>query len=141
SESIEHYHRARKAAGEPKDHTYSSLEFGCDWAVHPVIDWENGKRIVRRFNQFQELVEAMNNTLPAQRLIMDMGFLGEFGETIRLAKFRQQLGAFLRCHNIDPVMADGDENWANFLSYYGRVIQDCPLRAVDEDLKFTDEVT
>ena len=72
---------------------------------------------------------------------MDIGFLGEFGETIRLSKFRQQLSDFVRCHNIDSAIADGDENWANFLSYYGRVIEDCPLRAVDEGLKVTDEVT
>src|SRR5438034_358212 len=52
--------RAREKAKQPKDHTYATLQLCCDWAVHPVMDYENGKRIVRRFDKWQEYLDRLH---------------------------------------------------------------------------------
>jgi hypothetical protein len=126
--------RERKANKQPADHSFATLEFCCDWAVHPVMDWENGKRIVRRFDKYQELIDS-------QKAVADLGFLKEFGETIRLSKFRTQLAAFLKSEHLESTLAEDSTTWINFLKYYAPVIEDCPLRCFDEGLRHTEEVT
>ena len=138
---LEHKHRERKTAGLRKDETYATLEFCCDWAVHPVMDWENGKRIVRRFNQYQELLEQIRTAKDGEPVNTNLSFLTEFGSTIRLSKFREQLGAFLSSNGLDTSVANDNAKWADFLALYAEVIKDCPLKCSDEELKFTDEVT
>ena len=119
---------------------YYALEFYCDWAVHPTLDRPGAQRIVKRFDKYQALVEEMTNASDGQKITADMSFLGELGNTLRLSKFREQLGGYLNLHGLDSTIAGDDGKWANFLRYYSGVIEDCPLKCSDPGLKFTDEV-
>ena len=103
-------------------------------------DRPGAQRIVRRFDKYQALVEEMTNASDGQKITADMSFLGELGNTLRLSKFREQLGGYLNLHGLDSSIAGDDGKWANFLGYYSGVIEDCPLKCSDPGLKFTDEV-
>jgi hypothetical protein len=105
---------------------YFALEFYCDWAVHPILDHRGAQRIVKRFDQYQALIEEMTNAKHGQKITADMSFIGELSDTLRLSKFREQLGRYLELHGLDSSIAGNDEKWANFLRYYSDVIEDCP---------------
>ncbi len=133
--------RQRKKEGKPKDHTYSVLAFYCDWAVHPVMDWENGRQVVRLFDKYQGLLEAIRAAPTGTQLPEgSMDFLTEFNERVKLSAFRQQLASFLQSETIDSPITE-DAHWTTFLSHYSRVIEDCPMRCVNEPMVYTDEVT
>ncbi len=135
---LELRNRERKTNRQPADHSLATLEFCCDWAVHPVMDWENGKRLVRRFDQYQAFLDSQNKQ---ETLVADLSFLKDFGDTIRLSKFEVELKTFLESEDLDPTVAVDEREWTNFLKFYTAVIEDCPLRCSDESLKHTDEVT
>ena len=134
--------RTFKRAKKPKDYTYATLEFCCDWAVHPVMDWENGRRIVRRFNQYEQVLHELTSggerakTEPPQP-----EFLKEMAEIMAMAKFRTQTRQFLQAQRLSPNLAVDNKRWHTFLSYYAAVIEDCPLKCVEEGLEYAEEVT
>jgi hypothetical protein len=57
-----------------------------------------------------------------------------------MTNFRNQLNTYLRSQGLDSSIPNDNEKWANFLTYYAGVIEDCPLRCVSQGLKYTDEV-
>jgi len=128
---------ARSAAGEPADSSYFALKFYCDWAVHIRLDQSGAQRIVQRFNQYQKFVEE----LASRGNAVDPGFLQELDQSLNLTKFREQLGAYLKTHDLDPATATDDDQWTEFLVYYARVIEDAPLISVGHGLDLVDEVS
>lgn len=136
--------RARnlKRANKPKDFTYATLEFCCDWAVHPVMDWENGRRIVRRFNLYEQFCHQLKSAEDGQAVnVPEPEFLQELNDIIALATFRIQLKQFLKALRLSTAIAANDNRWNTFLGYYAGVIEDCPLKCCEEGLEYADEVT
>jgi hypothetical protein len=128
---------ARSAAGEPADSSYFALRFFCDWSVHVRLDQSGARRIVQRFNQYQKFIEE----LASRGNAVDPGFLQELDQSLNLTKFREQLGAYLKIHDLDPAIATDDDQWTEFLVYYARVIEDAPLISVGHGLDLVDEVS
>ncbi len=59
---------------------------------------------------------------------------------MNLSSFRNELDKYLRLQSLDRSIPGKKEVWANFLTYYARVIEDCPLKCKASGLKFTEEV-
>ena len=129
----------RKLIELNKDETqYASLKFHCDWVAHPVLQGTAAQNIVRLFDQYQGLIDE--HALDAEKPVPDMSFMGQLGPTLTLTNFRNELNAYLRLQGLDPSLANDNKKWATFLTYYARVVEDCPLRCVSQGLKHTDEV-
>jgi hypothetical protein len=129
---------ARNASGESTDGTYFALKFYCDWSVHVRLDQSGAQRIVQRFNQYQKLLEELASQ--GNDVVVDPSFLQELDQSLNLTKFREQLGAYLKFHDLDLAIATDDDRWTEFLVYYTRVIEDAPLISVGKGLDLVDEV-
>ena len=129
---------ARTEAGAPADNAYFALKFYCDWAVHVRLDQSGAQRIVQRFNQYQKLLEELASQ--GKDVVVDLGFLQDLDQSLNLTKFREQLGAYLETHDLDPAIATDDDQWTEFLVYYTHVIEDAPLISVGKGLDLVDEV-
>jgi hypothetical protein len=133
--------RARNEAKQPQDHTYATLQFCCDWAVHPVMDYENGKRIVRRFDEWQEYLDRLHAAKDGDYVTpIREELMREINETLTLARFRDQLARFLAKQGLTNTIATDTDRWTSFLTYYIPIIEDCPLICEDEGLQYTDRV-
>ncbi len=120
---------------------FPSLLFHCDWVAHPVMDRPPARRIVGLFDKHQEIIEKTARA-PGGKLAADMAYFAELGPIITLSNFRNQLGAYLRLQGLDASIPGGTKkDWANFLRYYARVIEDCPLKCAANGLQYTEEVT
>jgi hypothetical protein len=122
---------------------YKALKFHCDWVAHPVLDRGEAKIIVQDFDKWQALTEELwsapaGQLMPGQLSTLTKSFLETINERLRLSRFRRELGAYLTQQGLDSSIADDDQKWVNFLVYYTRVIEDCPLRC--KGLPYTDEV-
>ena len=117
---------------------YPSLKFHCDWVAHPVLQGMAAQNIVRLFDRYQRLIDE--HALNAETPVPDMSFMGQLGPTLTLTNFRNELNAYLRSQGLDPSIPNDNKKWGNFLTYYARVVEDCPLRCVSQGLKHTDEV-
>jgi hypothetical protein len=106
---------------------YFALNFYCDWAMHTKLDRLGAGRIVERFNKYQELIELTQCTPDGTVPQADLQFLAQLEDTLRLRKFRQQFGEYLKGNDLPDDIARDDGAWTNFLSYYFHVIEDCPL--------------
>jgi hypothetical protein len=73
-------------------------------------------------------------------VVVDPSFLQELDQSLNLTKFREQLGAYLKFHDLDLAIATDDDRWTEFLVYYTRVIEDAPLISVGKGLDLVDEV-
>jgi hypothetical protein len=119
---------------------YFALNFYCDWAVHTKLDRRGAGRIVERFDKYQALIELSQSTPEGNVPGADLSVLIEVESTVRLERFREQLGTYLKRGGLPCAIADDDRHWANFLSYYVRVIEDCPL-ICRKRLQHVEEVT
>jgi hypothetical protein len=120
--------------------SFPSLQFHCDWVAHPVMDRAPARRIVALFDKHQEIIEKTAQA-PGGKLAADMTYFTELGPILTLSNFRNELDAYLRSQQLDPTIpGTSKDNWANFLSYYARVIEDCPLRCTASGLQYTEEV-
>ncbi len=119
---------------------YPTLKFHCDWAAHPVLTGRTAQTIVRLFDKYEQLIEHVARTKGVLDQKMDTSFMAALGPTLTLTNFRNEFNAYLRSHNLDPSIPNEEANWASFLSYYARVIEDCPLRCVSQGFKYNDEV-
>jgi len=130
---------AKSAAGEPADNSYFALKFYCDWAVHVRLDQSGAQRIVRRFDQYQRLLEELASQ--CKDVVVDPRLLKDLDQSLNLTGFREQLGAYLKSHNLDPTIATDDDRWTEFLVYYTRVVEDAPLISVGKGLDLVEEVS
>jgi hypothetical protein len=53
---------------------------------------------------------------------------------------RNELNSYLHAQGLDGSIPNDDDKWAAFLSYYVRVIEDCPLKCISQGLRYVDEV-
>lgn len=130
---------ARIEAGSPSDTSYFALQFYCDWAVHVRLDYSGAQRIVERFNQYQKFVDDLASR--GEEVTADPDFLQEFDQSLNLTRFREQFGAYLKSHGLDPGITTDGNQWIEFLVYYARVIEDAPLLSVGKNLDLVDEVS
>lgn len=119
---------------------YTALKFHCDWVAHPILQGQQAHGIVRLFDQYQKLIEEKSTSKPGQQSPADMSFMVTLAPTLTLTNFRNELNAYLRSQDLDPSIPNDNKQWANFLTHYAGVIEDCPLRCVSQGLKYTDEV-
>ena len=120
--------------------TFPSLLFHCDWVAHPVMDRKAAKHIVSLFDKHQEGLE-MTVRAPGGKASPDMKYFAELGPIMTLSNFRNDLDKYLRSQGLDASIPGGTkEDWANFLTYYAGVIEDCPLRCTTRGLKHVEEV-
>jgi hypothetical protein len=94
---------------------YPSLKFHCDWAAHALLKGPPAQEIVRLFDRHQEVYESPSAT----------------PERAEFVSARPGL---------DGSIPNDDDKWAAFLSYYVRVIEDCPLKCISQGLRYVDEV-
>ena len=52
--------------------SHITLKFYCDWVAHPVLKGPEAQNIVRQFDKYQELTEAMKNAAHGQQLTVDV---------------------------------------------------------------------
>ena|ERR1041385_655474 len=123
------------------DSPYFALNFYCSWAVHTKMSRSGAKRIVERFNVYQKTLDATTSsgdlavTIPQE----DLKALAKLDDTLKLSSFRDQLGKYLKAENLSNDIATDDAQWVNFLKYYLRVIEDCPLQCA-APLEWVNEV-
>lgn len=119
---------------------YPTLMFFCNWAAHPMMDRGAAKEIVRLFDKQQHVVEQMHPGVPAgTKIEMHHDSMVELEKILSLSTFRDQFAAFLEELGLRQVIT-AEESWTEFLTHYGAVIQDCPLRCKDSSFEFTNEV-
>jgi hypothetical protein len=105
---------------------FFALNFFACWAVHPFLKREGAKRIVERFDAYEQSGHKTTNTI---------------WDTVQLNKFREQLAQFLKLNRLDPGIAEQHEKWTFFLGHFLHVVEDCPLKASDESLPLVNEVS
>ncbi len=120
---------------------YPALKFHCDWVAHPILQGQSAQNIVRLFDNYQKIIDEMSAAKDGKTLTADMSFMAELGPTLTMTNFRNEFNTYLRSQGLDPSIPNDNDKWANFLTYYARVIEDCPLRCVSQGLRYTDEVT
>jgi len=119
---------------------YKVLYFHCDWALHPVLDRKAANAIVKLFDHWQALIEAMSSAVDGQQLPPELVSQDGLSETLRLSNFRSELGEYLKAQGLDSGLADDNNQWTNFLKYYAGVIADCPLKCINRGLQYVNEV-
>ncbi len=96
---------------------FRSLKFYCNWALHIRLDRTQARALLVRVDgYFSKLFE---NGLTQEGH-------SEFTEMLYLESFRNQFRQFLQLHELPERICDSNE-WFNFLNWYSRVIEDCPL--------------
>ncbi|MGA2715978.1 MAG: hypothetical protein ABSG41_22985 [Bryobacteraceae bacterium] len=119
---------------------FPSLLFHCDWVAHPVMNRKAAKKIVSLFDKHQEGIDFTVRA-PGRKSATDMRYFAELGPIMTLSNFRNELAEYLRLQNLDATIPGGSkQDWANFLTYYAGVIEDCPLRCTTQGLKCVEEV-
>ena len=71
-------------------------------------------------------------------LVMDR--MQEFFKTTSLEKFRDELLKFCETQHVDIGRLKNDKEWAQFIDYYCRVIEDCPLLCRDASTMYAKAV-
>jgi hypothetical protein len=130
---------ARSERGEPADNSYFALKFYCDWAVHVRLGQSGARRIVQRFDQYQQFMEELASP-GKEGTTVDPAFLEELDQSLQLTKFRDQLAAYLDFHHLGSEVATNEERWIAFLAYYFHVIEDAPLISEAKGLEWVDSV-
>ncbi|MCZ6752665.1 MAG: hypothetical protein O7E51_12670 [Acidobacteria bacterium] len=98
---------------------YRSLRLYCNWAVHIKLERSFALSIVEKVDQLY------SKLMKGPRLSKEEHdeLFGIFAPD----NFRQDFKSFLREQSLPISICQNDKRWAMFLSYYLRVIQDCPL--------------
>jgi hypothetical protein len=115
-----------------------ALKFHCDWLVHSELRGPQAQDVVRKFNRYQELTEALH--AKEQTPPEAMQVLAEVDAVLKLANFRQDLREFLEQHGLDSSLTKNGDKWHSFLGAYCGIISDCPLKCVIQGLQFTEAV-
>jgi hypothetical protein len=115
---------------------YPSLKFHCDWAAHAVLKGPPAQEIVRLFDRHQEVYDSPSATHDHP----DMSFMARLGPILTMSTFRNELNSYLHAQGLDSSIPNDNDKWAAFLSYYVRVIEDCPLKCTSQGLQYVDEV-
>ena len=117
---------------------YPSLRFACNWVVHTVLDKTAAQAFVNQVDKYQQSIEASHNAASGQKV--DTSSFKPTREILSLSKIRTELGAYLQQLGLNPRLANDDGHWADFVTHYARVVEDCPLRCVGKGLTHVDEV-
>ena len=105
---------------------YRTLEFYCDWALHPHLTRNKvAHQVVKEFDDV-----ATPSAVITQRL----------QEVISLIELRNELEAFLDKYGLPKEVTDKPPAWLNFGRIYADIISDCPLICKDPSLKNVDQV-
>lgn len=115
---------------------YKALKFHCDWAVHSRLKGLPAQEIVRLFDKYQETVERGS----ASQAQPDMSFMAQLGPVLTMSSFRNELNAYLHSQGLCAAIPNENDKWADFLTHYGGVIEDCPLHCISQGLGYVDEV-
>lgn len=94
---------------------YNSLRIYSDWAVHVGLSGPQAQDIVKRADAFYP--KLMNDTVSNQEK-------ADFAKVFLLNTFREEMNRFLNDH---VQRSFSDARWNSFLTYFLRVIEDCPL--------------
>jgi hypothetical protein len=121
---------------------YPSLRFHCDWVAHVVLDREAAQNIVKAVDDYERClggVRALRSGNPVPDEFEQIIY--KLGEILALLQFRKELQKYLEIHNLSSEIAADVATWTAFLSFYLRVIEQCPLKCINKRLKYVDEVT
>ena len=115
---------------------YKQLYFFCSWALHHLVKRESARRIVRLFDTMQiakqkGLPTAAEMQSNPSAMVDHLANISAPFDAIGFAAFKDELLTFLVGQNIDCTSLQPDQHWINFLRYYSRVIEDCPLMCLD----------
>lgn len=105
----------RKAIEGSED--FDVLKFHCDWVMHPKLDRRSAKELLDKLNSRYADVHRANGAPEAMK---------KLGQELGLEALHVEFHKFLKQYGLDDSFCDA-EWWLAFLSYYLRVIQDCPL--------------
>jgi hypothetical protein len=125
------------------DAKYDVLTFCCDWAVHPKLDRAFSQKVIKIFDDYQDLFatpggkSSSTQALGSARMPFDVSRLTAL--TYHLT-FRQHLLDLYAAYKIDCEQLADDAAWAVFIELYCGVIQDCPLKAKTAQTKHVSEV-
>jgi len=117
---------------EKSQDSYEALYVHCCWAVHAQLTKEIARRIVRPFDSQLKLAMAMSNAPNGTKLNVDWAVINEASERIQLTQFRNDFQRFISKHGLVPVIVDDDSRWFRFLGLYSLVIEETPLRCLDD---------
>lgn len=127
----------RKVIEQTKEATgrnpFPSLELYCNWAVHPWLDRKPAKELLKKLDSlYSKLFGCGLNEEDHSQLSSILNF----------ENFRAELGQFLNEHELPTELSTDKGQWLDFLKWYSRVIEDCPLvcRSRDAALEKVDEV-
>lgn len=99
------------------DEKFEVLKFHCDWVMHSRLDRRSAKELLDKLNSRYDDVHGANGTPEA---------IKKLGQELGLEALHAEFHKFLKQHGLDDSFCNA-EWWFGFLSYYLRVIQDCPL--------------
>lgn len=117
--------------------TYPQLTFFCNWAMHPTLDREPARRIIRLFDS---TVVATRTSLPtladikanANAMQEHLGQICGPFEIAGFGVFKEELEKFFDRQGIDCPLLQDQKKWIRFLGYYSSVVEDCPLKCQDD---------
>jgi hypothetical protein len=127
-----------ESAGEKTQ--YPTLLFYCDWATHSEMSRDSAKRLLRRFNEWQQLSHQIIYQQADRKATLDEAFIKEMRDLTGLTRLKQELTSFLRARDIENVLVEDKCQWANFVKYCCDTITGCPLRCSDPTLEYVDEI-
>jgi hypothetical protein len=120
---------------------FIALQLYSSWAVHPSLKKQIARDIVKIFDDGLKddyaRMNAPSGTIIAQP-VMDR--MQEFFKTTTLERFREELVRFCGAQNIDADRLNDAKEWAHFVDYYCRVIEDCPLVCRDDSTTYVKSV-
>lgn len=118
--------------------SYESLRFACDWVVHTSLSGPAAQAFVNQVDKHQQSIEAIHNSPPGGKV--DTSSFKPTGEILSLSKIRAELSAYLQQLGLNSRLADDDGEWADFVTHYAGVVEDCPLKCKSKGLTHVDEV-
>lgn len=102
-----------------KQDQFATLNFFCDWVVHPVLSRRGAQ------DQISRLDARLNN--------MDLTDLHDIGPDLEIYRFISfdglfdELGRFCREMNLPNGWIGHPLAWREFVRFYGEIVRDCPL--------------
>ena len=112
---------------------FPSLDLYCNWAVHSLLNRKAAKELLKKIDSlYSKLFGCGLNEEDHSQLSSILNF----------ENFRAELGQFLDEHELPTELSTDRGRWFDFLKWYSRVIEDCPLvcRSRDAALEKVDEV-
>jgi hypothetical protein len=119
---------------DKKAKSYRALQFCCDWAVHPVMDRADALYILKKLDQ------GIETLVRSQGTAVDI-FTKARVDADPMLRLSSDLKTFLSEYSLPAAIVTRDR-FSEFLNYYTRVIEDCPLTYEDKanDLRHIESV-